>query len=421
VKRFFYYCSLVVLGYLISGCAATSFGFRDAQGWRDSQQKDFEAVLATDRYSSLCGLEDLYQQYLQSKDTKILTKLLVGYTQNLANSCIDIRAFKALERSKQQKKIHTSFTFYTQDASASKIISQLQNGAPIDKILGQYIPKNPQFKRLLAKLKQGELSPANRKKVKMSLERSKVMSDSGWDTYFLVNVPEFMVYFVENGKTSFSFPVVVGKKAWQTPIFDAKMKYVVLNPTWNVPDNIARSEEIPKLLRNKNRLKQKNMIVLKSYDTSQKPINPNKINWKKYLSPEYQKKALPYKIIQLPSKYNALGRVKFMFPNKHSVYMHDTNAKYLFKKSYRAYSHGCIRLSKPMMMLEYLANRGYLVTDKAGVDKFLASKEQKYVNLSRHIPVHIGYFTAYVKDDGSIKYSPDVYGFDSSMKFKKGF
>ncbi len=100
--------------------------------------------------------------------------------------------------------------------------------------------------------------------------------------------------------------------------------------------------------------------------------------------------------------------------------MHDTNAKSLFKRSFRAYSHGCIRLSKPMMMLDYLANRGYLVTGKEGVDKFLASKQQKYVNLKSHIPVHIGYFTAYVKDGGAVKYSSDVYGFDSLMKFRGG-
>ncbi len=110
-----------------------------------------------------------------------------------------------------------------------------------------------------------------------------------------------------------------------------------------------------------------------------------------------------------------------MFPNRHSVYMHDTNAKSLFKQPYRAYSHGCIRLSKPMMMLDYLANNNYLVTGKEGVDKFMASKEQKYVNLKKHIPVHVGYFTAYVNSDGSLQYYSDVYGFDDLMRFKKGF
>lgn len=420
-KRIYYFGVLVSSILLLSGCATMSLGISDPQGWRDRQKKEFEAILASDKYASLCGLEGLYKQYKATKDTKLLTKLLVGYVQNLANSCIDRASFKAIEKQKQENKIHTSYTFYLQDAPASSIISKLQNGAPISGILAPYIPKNPQFKRLLAKYKRGDASKANMKKIRMSLERSKVMRDSGWNTYFLVNVPEFMVYFVENGKTKFSFPVVVGKKDWQTPIFSSKMKYVVLNPTWNVPDNIARREEIPKIIKNKNFLKRKNMIVLKSYDLNEKPIDPRKINWKKFLSPEYQKKAIPYKIIQLPSKSNALGRVKFMFPNKHSVYMHDTNAKSLFKNSYRAYSHGCIRLSKPMMMLDYLAKSGYLVTNKANVDKFMASKELKYVNLKQPIPVHIGYFTAFVKDNGAIKYSPDVYGFDSLMKLKKGY
>lgn len=417
-KRIYYFGIITAL--LLSGCISTkSLGLSDAQGWRDSQKRDFEAILAKDKYASLCGLEGLYKQYQNTKDSKILTKLLVGYVDNLANSCIDRDSFKAIERQKQEKKIHTSYTFYLQDVSNASIISKLQNGTPIKKLLSPYIPKNPQFKRLLSRYKRGDGSKGNMKKIRMSLERSKVMKDSGWSTYFLINVPEFVVRFVENGKTRFSFPVVVGKKDWQTPIFSSKMKYVVLNPTWNVPDNIARREEIPKIIKNRNFLKQKNMIVLKSYNLDEKPIDPRKINWKKYLSPEYQKKAIPYKIIQLPSKTNALGRVKFMFPNKHSVYMHDTNARALFKRSFRAYSHGCIRLSKPIMMLDFLANSGYLVVGKPEVDAFRASNKLKYVNLKKPIPVHIGYFTAFVNDKGAIKYFPDVYGFDSLMKLKR--
>jgi len=403
-----------------SSSASRSNSIRNRKGWGSRQKREFEAILAKDKYASLCGLESLYKRYKSTKDTRLLTKLLIGYTQNLANSCIDVGAYKRLEKAKEAKKIHTSFTFYAQEATASSIISKLNSGASISQIFAPYIPKNPQFKRLLKKLKSAKLSAVNRKKVRMSLERSKVMSNNGWNTYFFVNVPEFKVYFVENGRTKFSFPVVVGKKNWQTPIFYSKMKYVVLNPTWNVPDNIARREEIPKIIKNKNFLKRKNMIVLRSYDLSQKPVDPRKVNWKKYLSPEYQKKEIPYKIVQLPSKTNALGTVKFMFPNRHSVYMHDTRAKSLFKRSYRAYSHGCIRLSKPQMMLDYLASNGYLTVAKPTVDKFKKLREQKYVNLKKKIPVHIGYFTAYVKDDGSLKFFPDVYGFDTLMKFKKG-
>jgi murein L,D-transpeptidase YcbB/YkuD len=99
--------------------------------------------------------------------------------------------------------------------------------------------------------------------------------------------------------------------------------------------------------------------------------------------------------------------------------MHDTNARALFKRSFRAYSHGCIRLSKPIMMLDFLANSGYLVVGKPEVDAFRASNKLKYVNLKKPIPVHIGYFTAFVNDKGAIKYFPDVYGFDSLMKLKR--
>jgi murein L,D-transpeptidase YcbB/YkuD len=253
----------------------------------------------------------------------------------------------------------------------------------------------------------------------MSLERAKLMKPDPelWRTYFLVNIPEFKVRFFEEGREAFEMKVVVGQKTSQTPNFSAKMKYVVLNPTWNVPDNIARAEEIPNILRKKNYLKRKRMVVLKSYDIDSTPVDPRTINWRKYLRPEWKKKELPYKLVQLPAKGNALGRVKFMFPNGNSVYMHDTPMKHLFKKEYRAYSHGCIRLDKPMMMLEYLASRGYLTKNWEEVKALLATWKLKEVSLRTYIPVHVGYFTAY-PTGGGLRFFPDVYSFDKLMKLK---
>ena len=403
--------------FWLAGCTGGPH-FGDAQGWSSAQQREFERILATDKYASLCGMEPLYRQYLQSRDTRILSRLLVGYTENLANSCIDLKAFDAIQKERRKRKIHTKFTYYTQNVSSSGTLSALRNGRSIEQILKPYVPPMPQFARLLSAWHSG-YGAAEKRKIRMSLERAKLMKPDPelWRTYFLVNIPEFRVRFFEEGSEAFEMKVVVGQKTWQTPVFSAMMKYVTLNPTWNVPDNIARAEEIPHLMHRKNYLKRKRMVVLKSYDIDSTPVDPRTINWSKYLRPEWKKKELPYKLIQLPAKGNALGRVKFMFPNGNSVYMHDTPMKRLFKRDYRAYSHGCIRLDKPMMMLEYLASRGYLSKNWEEVKALLATWKLKDVGLSRPIPVHVGYFTAY-PGRGGLGFFPDVYGFDKLMKLK---
>lgn len=406
----------VLLLLLLSACGGPHLG--DANGWSTDQRREFERILATDAYASRCQLTSLYQRYLKSRDTALLSRLLIGYADNLANSCIDIPAYKKIEKERRKHKIHTFYDFHTRRVPASGILADLRSGKSIEQILATYMPVNPQFARLLSYYRSGSITGENHRKLFMSLQRAKVMSDEGWESYFLVNIPEFKVRFFENGQLRFSFPVVVGQKSWQTPIFSAMMRYVVLNPTWNVPDNIARAEEIPHLLRRKNYFKRKRMVVLKDYSIDSRPVDPRTVDWRKYLRPEWKKRELPYKLIQLPGAGNALGRVKFMFPNDHSVYMHDTNMKRLFKRSYRAYSHGCIRLAEPMMMLEYLATHGYLKDDWATIRKKLATMKLHEVGLRKPLPVHIAYFTAYADDDG-LHFFPDVYGFDTIMPLKR--
>jgi hypothetical protein len=406
---------------LMAGGCTGGPHFGDAEGWSASQKRTFERILAHDEYASLCGMENLYTRYLREKDTRILSRLLTGYARNLANSCIDISAFEETQKARRKKKIHTEYRYYLQDVSVSGILSQLRAGKTIEEILHPYVPATSLFAYLLRRYRIGGMSPEQTLKVRMSLERVKLMDPDPekWKTFFIVNIPEFEVRFFENSSPVLEMGVVVGQKKWQTPVFGADMKYVVLNPTWNVPDNIARAEEIPSLLKKPGYLRRKRMIVLRSYDLDSTPVDPRRVNWRRYLGAEWKKKELPYKLVQLPTKGNALGRVKFMFPNPYSVYMHDTPMKHLFKKNYRAYSHGCIRLSRPMDMLEYLATRGYLNDDWKTVREKLATWKLKYVNLQKPVPVHVGYLTAYADGRGGIRFFPDVYGYDRLMKLKK--
>jgi hypothetical protein len=411
--------ALVVMTLLFAGCRGPHIG--DKNGWGDEQKREFEEILSSDRYASLCNLTPLYQEYLQSGDTAVLSKLLVGYSVNLANSCIDIEHFREEMRKREEKKIKSHYQISLQNISSAEIISKLRDGYTIKEILNSYKPANPYFyilTRRYLRYRHGGLSAENLRKLKLNIERTKIMNDEGWgDRFMLVNIPEYTFRLIEHNRSVMKFPVVVGRKKWQTPVFDSTMKYIVLNPNWNVPDNIARDEEIPKIIRNPFYLKKKNMLVYRNCDDDSKPINPRKVPWRKLLGKEYKKRNLPYKIVELPSEKNALGKVKFIFPNEYSVYMHDTPSKHLFRHKFRAYSHGCIRLSKPIELLERLSDSN-LTLERKSIAEIFESKKMRYTTLKEYIPVHIVYLSAFVEEDGSLKFFHDIYGFDTIQRLR---
>ena len=405
--------SIIALAALFySGCQGPGIG-GSSSSWSGSQKEEFINILNEDRYSSVCDLQPMINQYKQTKDDKILTKLLYRYSENLANSCIDIPAFKRALRAKSDKAVYEVYEEYV---SNSDIAAKLKSGASVDTILQAYAPATPQFQALINAY-NASASPTEQYKIKLNIERTKILKPTGWDgTYIVVNVPEFKFRLYENGQKSLEFNVITGKPSWPTPIFSSIMKYITVNPTWNVPDNIARKEEIPKIIRDKSYLKRHNMVVKKDYGLDSPTVNPNKVNWKEYLKPEWANKDLPYKIIEQASKRNALGVVKFIFPNRHSVYMHDTPNKRLFSRQVRAFSHGCIRLQKPLKLLGHISTF-YTTQNFDEVGGILKAKKTKYVNLKQKIPVHITYLTRYA-DDGMLIRGVDIYGYDKITKLK---
>ncbi len=399
--------------FIISGCGG--LGSTGATNWSDSQRNEFLQILQEDKYSSVCDLQPMVAQYQQTKDDKILNQLLVKYSDNLANSCIDQNAFKAGIRAKEAKNIKTHYEFYNEYVSSSDIMAKLKSGATVSSILDGYAPQMPQFFPLIDAY-NAAVSPVQKYKIKQNIERVKLLKPTGWNTYVLINVPEYKFRFFENGQKVMEFKVVVGRQTWQTPIFSSTMKYITVHPTWNVPDNIARKEIIPAIIRDKSYLSRHNMVVKKDYAPDSPKINPSSVNWKLYLTPEWANKNLPYKIIEQASSRNALGTVKFMFPNRFSVYMHDTNSKGLFSRQLRAYSHGCIRLEKPLTLLGHLST--YYTKQKfEEVGSILKAKKTRYVGLAQKIPVHIAYLTAYV-ENGVVNFYTDIYGFDKITKLK---
>ena len=381
----------ILFALVLSGCV----GPKDPSGWHSSQKSQFLKILKQDKYLSICNEQALYQQVKSSGNTQLMTKLLVAYTDNLANGClVNAKGFNA----------------YRQKVTTADIQRQLNAGQSIEKILKPYVPEYRQFNALIARY-HSTSDPKLKRKIRMNIERVKLMKPGLGKTYGLVNIPEFKVRVIENDKTSVDMKVVVGKPKNQTPVFSQDLKYIVLNPTWNVPDSIARNEIIPKTLRNPGYLKSHRLVVRKDYDLGSPAQSFNPSLARKYVGGEGP---VPFKFIEVPSNRNALGRVKFIFPNQHSVYMHDTPAKSLFKRKTRAFSHGCVRLEKPKYMLEYLS-KNYTAHDYADVIGKYNSMKTHYLKIVKRLPVHTAYLTTYVEDDGKLISFGDIYGFDKSQ------
>ncbi len=403
---------------LLSGCG--DLAGPDKEGWKWSQKKDFLEILEKDKYMSICDQQALYEKVKSSKDSRLMSKLLVNYTKNLANGCIDLPSFKASQRAKRANEIDTYYATYQDKVKASDIMMKLRAGQTIEQILQPYVPKTPQFKALIDKYKtlktskDANITEAQLKKIRLNIERTKIMKQNLGENYALVNIPEFRVRVVEKGKTVMNFPVIVGKAHMQTPVFSERMQYVQINPQWNVPDSIMRKSYIPKIKRNPGWVKAKGMQLHKdSYDLRSPQVNPATVDWSKY--PKDEKGYIPYKLVQVPSLKNGLGRVKFIFPNSHAVYMHDTQSKPLFKRKVRTFSHGCIRLAKPKELLNHITTN-YTSKTLPTVHDWYDSMKTKHLMLDKNLQVHTAYLTAYVDETGALKLFPDVYGYDKSQK-----
>jgi len=381
-----------VLAVILSGCVGTP----DASGWHSSQKSEFLKILQQDKYMSICDQQALYQKVRKSENSQFMTKLLVEYTDNLANGCL-VNA--------------EGFNEYRQKVSTSDIQRKLRAGQSIEKILKPYVPEYRQFNALIARYHSSN-DPKLKRKIRINIERIKLMKPGLGKTYALVNIPEFKVRIIENDKTSVEMKVITGKRGHETPIFSENLRYITLNPTWNVPDSIARNEIIPKTLRNPGYLKSHRLVMRKDYSLDSPALSFNAAQARNYVG---GKGPVPFKFIEIPSNRNALGRVKFIFPNHHSVYMHDTPTKSLFKRKTRAFSHGCVRLEKPQYMLEYIS-KNYTAHDYADVMEKYNSMKTHYLKIVKPLPVHTAYLTTYVDDNGQLLSLGDIYGYDKSQR-----
>jgi murein L,D-transpeptidase YcbB/YkuD len=249
-------------------------------------------------------------------------------------------------------------------------------------------------------------------KLLLNLDRIKRLPRTMESRYIMVNIPSFRLYYFKNFKEELSMRVIVGDKKHHTPIFSNRVSFIVLNPYWIIPDSIVKKEIIPKILKNPQYLKERGYEVRLSYNLNTPPIDTSKIDWAKVLKYNQTKK---YKFVQPPGPKNALGKIKFKFPNQFSVYLHDTSDKKLFKKAIRAFSHGCIRVSEPDKLLYTFTK----YEDSISYNKcqaILKSKNKAQINLENSIPIHIIYLTAWVDSKGLLYYFNDIYNYDKHQK-----
>ncbi len=222
-----------------------------------------------------------------------------------------------------------------------------------------------------------------------------------------VNVPEFEVRIVSDDKIVHETRVVTGKVTNQTPIFSDEMESIVVNPSWNVPASITTKEMLPKLSRDPSYLSRNGYQVLANVGGKMQPVSPSSIDWNNVSARNIQ-------IRQPPGDDNALGAIKFLFPNEHSVYLHDTPSKSLFQRDSRAFSHGCVRVQNPLDFADVLLSyEGGWSSQR--LRKMIGGRES-WINLPKKIPIHITYFTAFVDDAGKLETRPDIYGYNARVE-----
>jgi murein L,D-transpeptidase YcbB/YkuD len=241
-------------------------------------------------------------------------------------------------------------------------------------------------------------------KAAVNLERLRWLPDTVRNLeMILVNIANYQLDYVDKLDTLFSARVIVGKQYHESPVFTAPMSYIVFSPYWNIPPSITKSEIMPAVRKNPAYLSQKNMEVV---NLSGKHVDPESVNW--------SAKSFPYMIRQRPGANNSLGLVKFMFPNAHNVYLHDTPSRSLFEREDRAMSHGCIRVQNPAKLAEILLRRDSKWTP-AKINQAMHQSTETIVTLPQKIPVVLLYLTFWADSKGDAHFRQDIYDRDGEV------
>lgn len=276
------------------------------------------------------------------------------------------------------------------------------------------------FQRRHGLTPDGAFGPSSRRALNMpvgkriaqlviNMERLRWMPDDLGQRYAFVNLADFRLEVVFDNEVVYESRVVVGSNIDRTPVFSDRMTYLVVNPYWNIPPSIAGKEMLPKLREDPYALEKKGIRVFANWGATAPEIDPGEIDWHNVSSTRF-----PYKLRQDPSRRNALGRIKFMFPNKFNIYLHDTPSKAHFRRTVRNFSHGCIRVEEPFRLAKLLLGGNGRWTDER-FDGALASMKRRSISLNQPVNVHLTYLTAWVDRSGVVQFRTDVYKRDRRL------
>ena len=241
-----------------------------------------------------------------------------------------------------------------------------------------------------------------------NLDKTKLYPKRFESEHIEVNIPDFNLRYYRNGSKIMKMGIVVGRMDRPTPIFSDKVEYMVVNPTWTVTDNLIKRDLIPVLKEQPDYLKEHNFRVF----SGGKEVEVNYEMLAPYMN---SNKRVPYRFVQYPGDNNALGRIKFMFPNKYAVYLHDTDNKSLLTRRYKLYSSGCMRVDKPFELMDLLLVNSKKSYTRSDIDRIIETNKPTTIRLRRSVSVHMLYFTVY-EEDGLAYFKHDVYMFDKIIE-----
>ena len=252
-------------------------------------------------------------------------------------------------------------------------------------------------------------------KIVINMDRLRRNREEYPNRYLWVNLPSFYLQVFENGVTKIESKVIIGKPYTRTPLITSKIDQITTYPTWTIPTSIISKEILPNIKKNNGYLNRKGYSL---YDATGKKVNPDSVNWSSY------EKGIPFRVVQPGGDANSLGIMKFNFPNKHSVYLHDTNQRGLFNNSFRSLSHGCVRVQNWDSLYQYIilsdkkANADDIASNHLMVDSvknWLSAKKRRTISVTNELPIYIRYFTVAPKN-GKIEFYEDVYGEDGKIR-----
>lgn len=325
---------------------------------------------------------------------------------DVALSRVTLRYVRHLQAGRfQPSQVNKLVTPKPEHPDLDQVLATISSAPDILASLETYAPPHKGYHALKALLAEALKNADNSAKIELlaaNMERWRWLPRELGDTHIFVNIPQFQLKVIKNHQITHQTRVVVGKPETPTPVFSEEMEHIVVNPAWNVPISIARKEFLPKLQRDPQALSRQGIEVI----AGGRVINPAQIDWSKAnINRVYFR--------QPPGDRNALGHIKFMFPNEHAVYLHDTSSRALFQRDVRAFSHGCVRVMHPFELAEVvLRNQKNWSAERI---KSMVGRGERTIFLEQKLPVHLAYFTLKVNENGELEKFTDIYSLDRKM------